>query len=153
MKLRNKKTGEIEKVCLAESGDEIVVIVDDMPLCGNSVLGEYKSLAELNEEWEDAPTEPLIKDEKIRKAVRAWAEASGFSIFKVYNQHFNYVKIHGVKDRYDPNGSNIEFMGTIAGAEKRTYEIDELCGEDESPEPIEPTFVDLDERIKEKEEK
>ena len=74
--------------------------------------------------------EPLIKDEKKRKAARAWAEANGFSVFKVYNQHFNYVKIHGVKDRYDPNGSNIEFMGTIAGAEKRAYEIDELCGEE-----------------------
>lgn len=29
----------------------------------------------------------------------------------------------------------------------------QLCGEEEAPEPIEPTFVDLDERIKEKEEK
>ena len=35
------------------------------------------SLAELNEEWEDyKPKEPLIKDEKVRKAVRAWAEAN-----------------------------------------------------------------------------
>lgn len=77
------------------------------------------------------PAEPLIKDEKIRKAVRAWADANNFSVFRVHNQHFNYVKIHGAKDRYDPNGSNIEFMGTIAGAEKRTYEIDELCGDEE----------------------
>lgn len=31
------------------------------------------SLAELNEEWEDyKPTEPLIKDEKIRNLVREW---------------------------------------------------------------------------------
>lgn len=77
------------------------------------------------------PAELLIKDEKIRKAVRAWADANNFSVFRVHNQHFNYVKIHGAKDRYDPNGSNIEFMGTIAGAEKRTYEIDELCGDEE----------------------
>ena len=82
-------------------------------------------------DWFEEIEEPLIKDEKIRKAVRAWAEANNFSVFRVNNQHFNYVKIHGVKDRYDPNGSNIEFMGTIAGAEKRTYEIDELCGEEE----------------------
>lgn len=75
--------------------------------------------------------EPLIKDKKIRKAVMAWAEANGFSVFRVNNQHFNYVKIHGVKDRYDTNGSNIEFMGTIAGVEKRMYEIDELCGEED----------------------
>lgn len=110
-------------------------------------------IAEIGYQPEPDPKEPLIKDEKIRKAVRAWAEANGFSVFKVYNQHFNYVKIHGVKDRYDPNGSNIEFMGTIAGAEKRIYEIAELCGDEEAPEPIEPTFVDLDERIKGKEEK
>lgn len=120
MKLRNKKTGQVKKmwkenICLS-FGD-----------C-NKV---YYSIAELNDEWEDyEPKEPLIKDEKIRKAVRAWAEANNFSVFRVHNQHFNYVKINGVKDRYDPNGSNIEFMGTIAGAEKRTYEIDELCGEE-----------------------
>ena len=116
MKLRNKKTGEIVKVFKGGPID----------------LYFYQSLAELNADWEDyKPKETLIKDEKIRKAVRAWAEANNFSVFRVHNQHFNYVKIHGVKDRYDPNGSNIEFMGTIAGAEKRTYEIDELCGEEE----------------------
>lgn len=123
MKLRNKKTGE-------------AVYVDfQIPLCNNNeALGSYSvtSLKALNKSFEDYdPSEPLIKDEKIRKAVRAWAEANNFSVFRVNNQHFNYVKIHGVKDRYDPNGSNIEFIGTIAGVEKRTYEIDELCGEEE----------------------
>lgn len=121
MKLRNKKTGEIKKMWK----DNICLSFGDC----NKV---YYSIAELNADWEDvAPKEPLIKDEKIRKAVRAWAEANNFSVFRVNNQHFNYVKIHGVKDRYDPNGSNIEFMGTIAGVEKRTYEIDELCGVEE----------------------
>lgn len=123
MKLRNKKTGK-------------AVYVDfRIPLSNNhEVLGSYSvtSLEALNRSFEDyKPTEPLIKDEKVRKAIRAWADANNFSVFRVHNQHFNYVKIHGVKDRYDPNGSNIEFMGTIAGAEKRTYEIAELCGEEE----------------------
>lgn len=121
MKLRNKKTGEVKKMWK----DNICLSFSDC----NKV---YYSIAELNDEWEDyEPAEPLIKDEKVRKAIRAWAEANNFSVFRVNNQHFNYVKIHGVKDRYDPNGSNIEFMGTIAGVEKRTYEIDELCGEEE----------------------
>lgn len=80
---------------------------------------------------EEDAKQPLIKDERVRKAVRAWAEANGFSVFKVDNQHYNCFRIHGVKDRYDPNGTNIEFMGTIAGAEKRTYEIYELCGDEE----------------------
>lgn len=59
MRLRNKKTGEI------------IRFYD-----GISLNGEYyDSLAGLNEEWEDyTPVEPLIKDEKIRKAVRAWYE-------------------------------------------------------------------------------
>jgi hypothetical protein len=77
MKLRNKKTGEIENVYLVMDKNKIAVVVADMPLCGNSVLGEYNTLAELNEEWEDyKPAEPFIKDEKIRKAVRAWADAN-----------------------------------------------------------------------------
>ena len=119
MKLINKRTGGLANC------EPIEVKTD-------AGFHDYYSLAELNADWEDyVPKEPLIKDEKIRKAVRAWAEANNFSVFRVHNQHFNYVKIHGVKDRYDPNGSNIEFMGTIAGAEKRTYEIDELCGEEE----------------------
>lgn len=57
MKLRNKKTGEIGNLVLninpnresysvlsTENGDTI---------CGNLVLADYDSLAELNEEWED----------------------------------------------------------------------------------------------------
>lgn len=57
MKLRNKKTGEV------------IILIDH-------IFDNYNSLAELNEEWEDyQPAEPLIKDEKIRKAVRAWWEA------------------------------------------------------------------------------
>lgn len=53
MKLRNKKTGEIGNFALVRAIGDI----------------NYTSLAELNEEWEDyEPKEPLIKDEKIRKA-------------------------------------------------------------------------------------
>lgn len=61
MKLRNKKTGEIGNLVLninpnresysvlsTENGDTI---------CGNLVLADYDSLAELNEEWEDMPEE------------------------------------------------------------------------------------------------
>lgn len=57
MKLKNKKTGEIGNLVLninpnresysvlsTENGDTV---------CGNLVLADYDSLAELNEEWED----------------------------------------------------------------------------------------------------
>lgn len=50
MKLRNKKTGEIIEF------DAILPVKD---VVGDSVAHlEYGSLAELNEEWEDAPEEP-----------------------------------------------------------------------------------------------
>lgn len=131
MKLRNKKTGEVIEAI--ERGMIDLYFYSNEHEAGYDFDRKtYNSLSELNNEWEDyMPKEPLIKDEKARKAIRAWADANNFSVFRVHNQHFNYVKIHGVKDRYDPNGSNIEFMGTIAGAEKRTYEIAELCGEEE----------------------
>lgn len=125
MKLRNKNTGEIVELKLIQVNDKYL---EDHEV--NFLNGEQLTLKMLSDSFNDVK-EPLVKDEKIRKAVRAWAEANGFSAFRVNNQHFNYVKIHGIKDRYDPNGSNIEFMGTIAGAEKRMYEIDELCGEGE----------------------
>ena len=50
MKLRNKKTGDIGVLNIF---DGYQVVAADEPLCGNSVLGEYDTLAELNEEWQD----------------------------------------------------------------------------------------------------
>ena len=65
MRLRNKKTGEIV---------ELQRITLFSHPSGNW-NGSYKSLAELNNRFEDyAPKQPLIKDEKVRKAVRAWWE-------------------------------------------------------------------------------
>lgn len=138
MKLRNKKTGEI---------------VDFQPFYFYQTDSRkfpskiYESLSDLNEEWEDyKPTEPLIKDEKIRKAVRAWAEASDVGVAKV--APFAVFDIE--------SSARIYFYGRVIEDkdydEKKSYTIDELCGEEEAPEPLEPTFVDLDERIKEKEE-
>ena len=128
MKLRNKKTGEVGEVA------EVIFTVyePDMPLCGNSILGQYDSLAELNDEWEDyKPKEPLIKDEKIRKAVRAWAEADDLDNFRVQNEHFNACKIIGYTAGIN-KASFIEFQTTIAHADnKKLYTITELCGEGE----------------------
>ena len=146
MRLRNKKTGEIGEAYWAtfrEGGTDLCISMHK-----NGAFVEVHSLAELNEEWEDAPAEPLIKDEKIRKAVRAWAEANDLLTFKVVNEHFNCFKIIGYGDHNI--SSRIEFKSTIAHANKdQFYTIDELCG---TPEPLEPAFIDLDERIKEKEE-
>ena len=116
MKLRNKKTGEVKKMWK----DNICLSFSDC----NKV---YYSLAELNQEWEDyKPAEPLIKDEKIRKAVRAWAEANNF---------FDEIEVHSITagTRFSIENYDIGFFGYFIydlGANK-TYTIDELCGEEE----------------------
>ena len=51
MKLRNKKTGEIKEI-------EEVLLLKHIKNDGLWEDGKYNSLAELNEEWEDAPEEP-----------------------------------------------------------------------------------------------
>lgn len=69
MKLRNKRTGEIGNLVLninpnresysvlsTENGDTI---------CGNIVIGDYDTLAQLNEEWEDY--EETALEEMIKK--------------------------------------------------------------------------------------
>lgn len=109
MNLRNKKTGEI---------------------VGNWewIAAHYDTLAEINAEWEDAPTEPLIKDEKIRKAVRAWAEACGAKQIKYSiapNQYY---------DADMGTGFSIKFLTKpveVYLEEGKTYTIAELCGEEE----------------------
>ena len=88
-KLRNKYTGEIREFVYIkkEYGTNFMLAVKNGE--NTNELFAYDSLAQLNDEWEDAinweeiqerifrPKEPLIKDEKIRKAVRAWAEVNG----------------------------------------------------------------------------
>lgn len=137
MKLRNKETGEVFDALIREKGGggSYSLIVCDVKAYEHSkstldathfVLDEYDSLAKLNEEWEDyVPTEPLIKDEKIRKAVRAWAEAQGLT--EVYCTSNGY-EIYGGDDDL-----GIQFEGEpFSFADRnRTYTIDELCGEEE----------------------
>ena len=119
MKLRNKKTGEVKKMWK----DNICLSFSDC----NKV---YYSLAELNADWEDyKPAEPLIKDEKIRKAVRAWAEANNIrAVYYSPEEDGFYVK------NFDD-----EIVTSIYFADKpmeedgygEHYTIDELCGEEE----------------------
>lgn len=118
MLLRNKKTGEVKKMWK----DNICLSFSDC----NKV---YYSLAELNDDWEDyVPAEPLIKDEKVRKAIRAWAEANGVGVvlYKEDNYRF-YADDTEV-------GSMIEFEDMpeyIRLRHEHRYTIEELCGEEE----------------------
>ena len=73
-------------------------------------------------------TEPLIKDEKIRKAVRAWAEANGVFEVMVAHPSFNTTAIASISDPY----KQISFSNERAFLPKdKVYTIAELCGEEE----------------------
>lgn len=124
MKLRNKKTGEIMDL-------ECITIFDrpDKYNTGDAI-DEFYTLAELNEDWEDyEPAEPLIKDEKIRKAVRAWAEVDSIEKAIYAERADSSVCIltdMGVGDY------SIEFFGYIQTLKDgEDYTIAELCGEGE----------------------
>ena len=115
MKLRNKKTGE-------------AVYVDfRIPLCNNDeTLGSYSvtSLEELNRSFEDyKPTEPLIKDEKIRKAVRAWAGANDITDINVASS--GYELWGGIDDWCIHFGGN-----PFKDIKPLKYTIAELCGDE-----------------------
>jgi hypothetical protein len=135
MKLRNKKTGKIwhmprlRQPTVQEDDISFFACIGEHG-CSRCELFSYKSLAELNAEWEDyIPAEPLIKDEKIRKAVRAWAKASG--IEKV----LSYGDIFWIGFRSINTESVWKFeCNYIDGSEfqqDKEYTIAELCGEEE----------------------
>lgn len=124
MKLRNKKTGEIEDL-------ECITIFE----CSSKTLGisesidEFYTIAELNEKWEDyKPVEPIIKDEAIRKAVRAWAEACGVSKIMVGCPGFETTTIGSISDPSKKISFSNERAFLPSG---KKYTIAELCGEEE----------------------
>ena len=125
MRLRNKKTGEIVEP-LSSGPIDLYFYLNKYE--ENEVDRKtYQSLAELNADWEDyAPKEPLIEDEKIRKAVRLWAEANGT---------LEDIKVHSLPTgtRFSIENYNIEFLGyfiyDLEG--NKTYDIADLCGEEE----------------------
>lgn len=125
MRLRNKKTGEVVEAF--EGGPIDLYFYLNGHKGGNEFDRKtYQSLSELNEEWEDyIPAEPLIKDEKIRKAVRAWAEANGIGgcICK--------EEIHCITFETE-RGMFISFENADPIPPEGNYTITELCGEEEN---------------------
>ena len=125
MKLRKKKTGAI-----VECENIVFTHCNALALDWEQYTPNVNSLAELNEEWEDyKPAEPLIKDEKIRKAVRAWAEANGFN---ADYYEFN-IKTLPAGTRFSVGHYDIEFIGFFIYdlQTENSYTIAKLCGEGE----------------------
>ena len=137
MNLRNKKTGEtgyyLHTYRDHNTGTlKVAVLKDGAPFSEfkpHEPIYDYDSLAELNDEWEDyKPKEPLIKDEKIRKAVRAWAEANEIS----QAQFDRYISGFSASDDEHNILSMISFDGFVfMFVDGKYYTIDELCGEEE----------------------
>ena len=126
MKFRNKKTGEV--VESFKSGPIDLYFYPNEHKGGDEIEREtYQSLAELNADWEDyEPAEPLIKDEKIRKAVRAWAELAPSAQVRYdhsdgrFYTHSDYIVPYSIS------------FPVILGLDEMTdYTIAELCGEEE----------------------
>lgn len=128
MKLRKKKTGAI-----VECEGIVFTHCNALALTWEQYSPNVNSLAELNKEWEDyKPKEPLIKDEKIRKAVRAFSEAIQ------EKKHILVIKECGRGRAEFSNGANYWIrlpldVETMDALEDRTYyTIAELCGEEEN---------------------
>lgn len=126
MRLRNKKTGEVKEV-------EEVLLLKHIEGDGLWEDGKYTSLAELNEEWEDMK-EPLIKNEKMREAIRTWAAAANVKTDKIrVSKGTFFTSFIGWIDGL-VGGLEISFRTGDAfeaindGAE---LTLTELCGEDE----------------------
>lgn len=126
MKLRNKKTGETEYLIFSSypvSGDIVLEYMDENAKSGYSEYCRYRTLAELNEEWEDyKPSEPLIKDERVRKVVRAWTKVNDV-VELTYNDPENSLT--------DIFRNEITFNGWLGLKDGEHYTIEELCGEKE----------------------
>lgn len=125
MRLRNKKTGEVVEAF--EGGPvDLYFYLNEHEGENNLDRKTYQSLAELNADWEDyASKEPLIKDEKIRKAVRAWAEALNIEYAEIIHDGSNCE----VASYFC--GLSIEFDETTIDIKDGHYTIAELCGEEE----------------------
>lgn len=127
MRLRNKKTGEIVEP-LSSGPIDLYFYLNKYE--ENEVDRKtYQSLSELNDEWEDyEPKEPLIKDEKIRKAVRAWVDLYGYK----FVTHRFYSTTTGYRWSLLARETQEICLPELDGLdESKDYTIDELCGEEE----------------------
>ena len=121
MKLRNKKTGEII--------DGLQLSVSEYSFGEWMQDWSYQSIEKLQEEWEDyKEKEPLIKDEKVRNVVRAWADLFGYK----FVTHRYYTTVTGHKWSLLSRESQEICLPDIEELEEsKDYTIAELCGEKE----------------------
>ena len=125
MKLRNKKTGESGELhYYPDKAYRFAVSAKDP-----TQTGIYKTLGELLQDWTDftvhEQTEPLIKDEKMRKALRAAYDAAPHRDNVVYFD--GRWTFRGDKFEVMFDDREIKIEGWTEG---KAYHIEELCGEE-----------------------
>lgn len=127
MKLRNKKTGEIKDF------ENLQVYAEKENTDESQLLGNFDSFKQILEYFEDyIPKESPIKDEKIRKAVRAWAEANGIKEIIIFDHSNNapYTPVGAVDFAQNCGHLEIRFRTEERFDTDRIYTIAELCGEE-----------------------
>lgn len=126
MKLQNKKTDVVVDVEIRDVFYDNIAKFKLINKATGSIIAIYNSLAELNAEWKDYE-EPLIKDEKIRKAIKVWAVANGFDRVFICRS----FEVWGVRYDVGIGTTDILFRGEPPLEPGEQYSIEELCGGEE----------------------
>ena len=108
------KVGEIMNIPLHSPGGLPMISDRDAFLLDNGFIEEIK--------------EPLIKDEKIRKAIRAWAEANEIETAE-YDEYWVSFRRDDKTISFKDEDRCLGFYGL---ENSRDYTITELCGEEEN---------------------
>lgn len=113
------KIGEIITISLHSPSGLPMISDRDAFLLENGFIEEIK--------------EPLIKDEKIRKVVRAWAKVNRIPTNATTIEYHFVESLCGTESEFWDNNLHIMFYGKIApnAVHGKIYTIDELCGEEE----------------------
>ena len=133
MKLSNKKTRDIYTlgknlyINTLENGKiEVVRILSD-----GKLREYYETIAKFFENYEDVE-EPIIKDEKIRKFLRAWADMNGVSDIIVFDKSNSpYITDGQVVFAENAGSLRVYFRTDEQFDTNRIYTVNELCGDDE----------------------
>lgn len=126
MKLRNKKTGKVYTACCICFGESLEGLEKT----------NWKTLKEFCEDWEDCKKAgPLIEDEKIRKAVRAWAEMNDIRFIhmcsRTRKENARIVGQNALGRTFTMDIDNEYEIRVCFKDYKECYTIAELCGEED----------------------
>ena len=132
MKLRNVISNEI---CDAEAREDGIYIKANWSDEEKWFRYDLETLAR-GWDYYVEPKEPLIKDEKIRKAVRTWADANDIPRNATTIEYQLADTIKGTFSEFWCDNLHIMFRTNVAPSaiHGKFHSINELCGEEEIKE-------------------